>query len=223
MEFYIAYIQVSGNFVLTDRKQKQKMKKQILFLLFTFLTLTTFAQTKKNIIEETFDNIKNKSKVDKSDSTCLKLMQKMYDEALQNEISELSNSTIDEIKNFENSRKSKNTYLFSALMFYQEVITKSAEEKKIKPELQRDLINYLEKEFLYVYNKVPTIVYVYKVETLNLFKDNTELKKYIDEGLKNYPNSIPLKYYSYKYLNEQTYKEDLMKLNKKHWLINIEE
>ena len=108
-------------------------------------------------------------------------------------------------------------------MFYQEVITKSAEEKKIKPELQRDLINYLEKEFLYVYNKVPTIVYVYKVETLNLFKDKTELKKYIDEGLKNYPNSIPLKYYSYKYLNEQTYKEDLMKLNKKHWLINIEE
>ena len=62
------------------------MKKQILFLLFTFLTLTTFAQTKKNIIEETFDNIKNKSKVDKSDSTCLKLTQKMYDEALQNEI-----------------------------------------------------------------------------------------------------------------------------------------
>jgi hypothetical protein len=199
------------------------MKKQILFLLFTFLTLTIFAQTKKNIIEETFDNIKNKSKVDKSDSTCLKLTQKMYDEALQNEISELSNSTIDGIKKFENSRKSKNTYLFSALMFYQEVITKSAEEKKFKPELQRDLINYLEKEFLYVYNKVPTIIYVYKVETLNLFKDKTELKKYIDEGLKNYPNSIPLKYYSYKYLNEQIYKEDLMKLNKKHWLINIEE
>ena len=139
------------------------MKKQILFLLFTFLTLTTFAQTKKNIIEETFDNIKNNSKVDKSDSTCLKLTQKMYEEALQNEISELSNSTIDEIKKFENSRKSKNTYLFSALMFYQEVITKSAKEKKLKPELQRDLINYLEKEFLYVYNKVPTIVYVYKV------------------------------------------------------------
>ena len=91
------------------------MKKQILFLLFTFLTLTTFAQTKKNIIEETFDNIKNKSKVDKSDSTCLKLTQKMYDEALQNEISELSNSTIDEIKKFENSRKSKNTYLFLIL------------------------------------------------------------------------------------------------------------
>ena len=198
------------------------MKKRILFIVFIFFTLTTFAQTKKNIIEETFDNIKDRTKVDKSNFTCLNLTQKMYDEALQNEISELSKSTIDEIKEFEKSRKSKNTYLFSALMFYQEVITKSAEEKVLKPELQRDIINYLEKEFINIYNKIPTIVYVYKVETLNLFENKTELKKYIDEGLKNYPNSIPLKYYSYKYLNEQTYKEDLMKLNKKHWLINIE-
>ena len=31
-------------------------------------------------------------------------------------------------------------------MFYQEVITKSAKEKKLKPELQRDLINYIEKD-----------------------------------------------------------------------------
>ena len=199
------------------------MKKQILFLLFTFLTLTTFAQTKKNIIEETFDNIKSKTKIDKSDSTCFNLTQKMYDEVLQNEISEFQKSTIEEINEFQKSRKSKNTYLFTALMFYQEIITKSAEQKVVKPELQRDIVNYLEKEFLYVYNKIPTIIYVYKVETLNLLKDKTELKKYIDEGLKNYPNSIPLKFYSYKYLNEQTYKEDLMKLNKKHWLINIEE
>ena len=108
-------------------------------------------------------------------------------------------------------------------MFYQEIITKSAEQKALKPELQRDIVNYLEKEFLNVYNKMPTIIYVYKVETLKLFEDKAELKKYIDEGLKNYPNSIPLKYFSYKYLNEQTYKEELMILNKKHWLVNIEE
>ena len=199
------------------------MKKQFLFILFTLFTLATYAQTKKNIIEETFDNIKDRTKVDKSDLTCFNLTQKIYDEGLQNEISGFSKSTIDEVKEFEKNRESKNTYLFTALMFYQEVITKSAEEKVIKPELQRDIINYLEKEFLYVYDKIPTIVYVYKVETLNLFKDKTELKKYIDEGLKNYPNSIPLKFYSYKYLNEQTYKEDLLKLNQKHWLINIEE
>ena len=199
------------------------MKKQILFIVFIFFTLTTFAQIKKNIIEETFDNVKERTKVDKNDFTCLNLTQKMYDEALQNEVSELSKSTIDEIREFEKSRKSKNTYLLSALMFYQEVITKSAEQKILKPELQRDIINYLEKEFINVYNKIPTIVYVYKVETLNLFENKNELKRYIDEGLKNYPNSIPLKYYSYKYLNEQTYKEDLMKVNKKHWLINIEE
>lgn len=194
-----------------------------LVILSLFLTSTIFAQTKKNIIEETFDNIKSKAKIDKSDSTCFNLTQKMYGEVLQNEISEFNKSTLEEINEFQKSRKSKNTYLFTVLMFYQEIITKSAEQKVVKPELQRDIVNYLEKEFLFVYNKIPTIIYIYKVETLNLFEDKTELKKYIDEGLKNYPNSIPLKYYSYKYLNEQTYKEDLMKLNKKHWLINIEE
>ncbi|MDI9311979.1 MAG: hypothetical protein QM535_17330 [Limnohabitans sp.] len=198
------------------------MNKYIV-ILSLFLTSTIFAQTKKNIIEETFDKIKSNTKIDKNDSTCFNLTQKMYDEVLQNEISEFQKSTIEEINEFQKSRKSKNTYLFTALMFYQEIITKSAEQKVVKPELQRDIINYLEKEFLYVYNRIPTIIYVYKVETLNLLEDKTELKKYIDEGLKNYPNSIPLKYYSYKFLNVQTYKEDLMKLNKKHWLINIEE
>ncbi len=199
------------------------MKNQILFITITLFTLTTFAQTKKNIIEETFDRIKDNTKVDKSDLTCFNLTQKMYDEALQNEISQLKKSTIEEINEFQKSRKSKNTYLFSVLMFYQDVITKSADEKVLRAELQRDIVNYLEKEFLYVYNKLPTIIYIYKVETLNLFEDKTELKKYIDEGLEKYPNSIPLKYYSFKYLNEQTYKEELMKINKKHWLVNIEE
>jgi len=200
----------------------QQMSKYII-LISLFLTSTIFAQTKKNIIEETFDKIKSNTKVDKTDLTCYDLTQKMYDEVLQNEISEFKKSTIEEIRNYQNNRKSKNTYLFSALMFYQEVITKSAEQKATKPELQRDIINYLEKEFLEVYNKLPAIIYVYKVETLNLFDDKSELKKYIDEGLKNYPNSIPLKYYSYKYLNELTYKEELMRINKIHWLVNIQE
>ena len=196
------------------------MNKYIV-IISLFLTSIIFAQKEKNIVEKTFDNIKSKTKIDKLDSTCFNLTQKMYDEVLQNEISEFKKSTIEEINEFQKNRKSKNTYLFTALMFYQEIVTKSAEQKVVKPELQRDIVNYLEKEFLYVYNKIPTIIYVYKVETLNLLKDKTELKKYIDEGLKNYPNSIPLKFYSYKYLNEQTYKEDLMKLNKKHWLINL--
>jgi hypothetical protein len=197
------------------------MKKYII-IFSIFLTSTIYSQT-KNIIERTFDDIKNNSKVDKKDSTCYRLMQKMYDEVLQNENSEFKESTIKEINQYQNSRKSKNTYLFSALMFYQEIITKSAKEKVVKPELQRDIINYLEKENIEIYNKIPIIIYVYKVETLNLFDDKSEVKKYIDEGLINYPNSIPLKYYSYKYLNEQTYKEELMKINKKHWLVNIEE
>jgi len=92
------------------------MKKQFLLLL-TILTLTTFAQTKKNIVEETFDNIKNNTKVDKTDSTCFNITQKMYEEVLQNEISEFKKSTIEEISKFKKSRKSKNTYLFTALIF----------------------------------------------------------------------------------------------------------
>lgn len=196
--------------------------KNYLIIIITFFSSVVYSQD-KNIIEKTFNEIKRNSKVDKKDSTCYNLMQKMYDEILQGENSEFKESTINEIKNYQNSRKSKNSYLFSALMFYQDVITKSANEKIIKPELQRDIINYLEKENIEIYNKIPTIIYVYKVETLKLFDDKTEMKKYIDEGLKNYPNSIPLKYYSYKYLNEQTYKEELLKINKKHWLINMEE
>lgn len=198
------------------------MKKYII-LIFVFLITTIFAQNKKNIIEETFDKIKKDTKIDKTDSTCYNLTQKMYEEILQNDTSKFQKSTIEEIKNFQSNRKAKNTYLFTTLMFYQDVITKSAEQKIVKPELQRDIINYLEKEFLEVYNKIPAIIYVYKVETLNLLNNKSELKKYIDEGLKNYPNSIPLRFYSYKFLNDLTYKEELIKKNKIHWLINIQE
>lgn len=194
-----------------------------IILISLFFSATHFAQTKGNLIEETFDKIKNKSKVDKTDLTCYNLTQKMYDEVLQNDISEFKTNTIEEIYSYQNNKKSKNTYLFTALLFYQEILTKSAEQKATRPELQRDLINYLEKEFLIVYNKLPALIYVYKVETLYLLDHKSELKKYIDEGLKNYPTSIPLKYYSFKYLNEQTYKEELIKINKKHWLVNIQE
>jgi hypothetical protein len=196
--------------------------KNYIIVISIFLASTVYSQT-KNIIEKTFDGIKINSKVDKKDSTCYTLMQKMYDEVLQNESGVFTENTIKEINQYQNSRKSKNTYLLSALMFYQEVITKSAVDNVVKPELQRDIINYLEKETVEIYGKIPVIIYVYKVETLNLFNDKSEVKKYIDKGLKNYPNSIPLKYYSYKYLNQQTYKEDLMKINKKHWLVSIEE
>lgn len=132
-----------------------------LFLISLFLTSTVFAQTKKNIVEETFDKVKNNSKVDKSDSTCFNLAQKMYDEVLQNDISELKKSTLKEIIEYKKNKKSKNTYLFSVLLFYQDVITTSSEQKASKPELQRDIINYLEKEFLDIYNKIPVLVYVY--------------------------------------------------------------
>lgn len=198
------------------------MNKYII-LISLFLTSINFAQTKKNAVEKAFDKVKKSTKIDKTDFTCYNLTQKMYDEVLQNEISELKNSTMVEIVKYQNNRKSKNTYLFSTLMFYQEVILESAKEKTIRPELLKDLINYLEKEFLEVYNKLPAIIYVYKVETLSYFDEKSELKKYIDEGLKHYPNSIPLKYYSYKYLNDLTYKEELMRVNKIHWLVNIQE
>jgi hypothetical protein len=211
--------------LLNQPIQKQinaNMNKFIILISFV-LSSSTFAQSKSNIIEETFDKMKSNTKVDKTDFTCYDLVQKMYDEVLQNNNSDFKESTIEDIRKYQSNRKSKNTYLFSALMFYQDVITKSAEQKMSKPELQRDIINYLEKEFLEVYNKIPAIIYVYKVETLNLLEDKNELKKYIDEGLKNYPNSIPLKYYSYKYLNDITYKEELMRINNIHWLVNIQE
>ena len=57
------------------------MNKYIILISF-FLTSTIFAQNKKNIIEETFDKIKNDTKVDKKDLTCYNLTQKMYNEVL---------------------------------------------------------------------------------------------------------------------------------------------
>ncbi len=194
--------------------------KTYLLILALFFSLTSYSQD-ANIIEKSFNEMKRNTKVDNTDSTCFKLMQKMYDEVLQNNNSGFTKLTINEIKKYQSAKKSKNTYLFSALMFYQEVIGKSLELNSVNPALQRDVVNYLEKESISLYNKIPNIVYVYKVETLNLLNDKTELKKYIDEGLKHYPNSIPLKYYSYVFLKDETYKEELLKLNKVHWLVQM--
>ena len=189
-------------------------------LIFLFFTISSQSQS-NNIVKETFDKLKQKTKVDKKDTICFHLMQNLYDDVLQNEKSEIQEITIKKIKEYQENKKSKNLHLFFAFLFYQDCVTKSTESKVVKPELQRDIINYLESEYLEIYNKIPKIIYVYKVETLNLFENKTEIKKYIDEGLKYYPESIPLKYYSYTILGEQTYKDELLKINKKHWLVNL--
>jgi hypothetical protein len=72
-----------------------------IILISLFLTSTIFAQTQKNIVEETFDRLKENTKVDKTDLTCYMLSQKMYDEVLQNDKSDFKKSTIEEIKNFQ--------------------------------------------------------------------------------------------------------------------------
>ncbi len=74
--------------------------KTYLLIVALFLSLTSFSQD-ANVIEKTFNEMKRNTKVDNTDSTCFKLMQKMYDEVLQNNNSGFTKPTINEIKKYQ--------------------------------------------------------------------------------------------------------------------------
>ncbi len=194
------------------------MKK--LFLLFLlFIGLNIPAQTAA-AAKEVFEKIKKESKIDGSDRTVYNLLDEFYAKTLQAENDELNAGTLERTQKLVSDPNTKNLHILMLFLMYQQHISQTAAVGKASDAgFQMATMKLLEDELRNVYGKVPAIVYVYKYEALESGNKKEEAKAAALQGLKEYPDSVPLKMYVYLSTNDEAIKNDLLKNHANHWMV----
>ncbi len=195
-------------------------------LLFTTLITLSFylasAQNNRSVFAKQLQELKSKSVIDTNDSTALIIINNFYEEVLQSDKGELQESTSLRLNKFVKSEESKNKYLIILFLIYQKHISEtSLKGIKSNPDFQLETLNILEKEYKELYQVIPPIIYVYKVEALNNGNKLKEARSEILRGLSIYPESVPLKVYQYLAIKEESLKKDLIVNHSNHWLVQL--
>jgi hypothetical protein len=193
----------------------------IFFSALLLVSAKLFSQSGvQNYFDSALIQLKSESTIDKTDSTVFLLLQEFYDEVLQSDKGELSEKTQQKFIAFDKNEESKNKYLLTLFLMYQDHIGQAAEEGK-QPEVQFQMacINALENEMMNVYNQLPVIISIYKAEALQSAGRFDESKKVVDETLKKVPQSIPLKLYKFLYSGDESMKRDLLANHSGHWMV----
>lgn len=194
------------------------MKKLILAFLF-FLGINAFSQTAA-AAKEVFEKIKKESKIDGNDKTIYDILDEFYNKNLQAENDEMTTETVEKIQRLASDPATKNLHILMLFLMYQQHISQTAMAgKKPNPEFQVETMRLLEDETKSVYGKVPAIIYIYKYEALDGANKKDEAKAVAVQGLKEYPDSVPLKVYSYLSTKDEAIKNDLLKNHPNHWMV----
>ena len=150
-------------------------------LLIIILTLTysiANAQNNNDSYLKTFDDLKSKSKIDKSDTTSLEVINNFYHDVLQSDKGELGSNTINKLQKFMTSPDAKNKYLIEIfLMYLQHISETAAKNLKTNPDFQVANMKYLKSEFEELYRRTPAIIFIYNSEALESAQRIEEAKK----------------------------------------------
>ncbi|UMQ40376.1 hypothetical protein MKS83_13315 [Chryseobacterium sp. Y16C] len=193
------------------------MKKFVL-IFFIMINLSLYAQ--KASIKDIYPDLKKKSQIDKSDKTIYNLLTTFYEKNLQADQEEMTPEDIQQIEKLVSDPNTKNLHILMLFLMYQQHISKTAAVgKKPDADFQIETMNILENETKDIFGKIPAIIYIYKAEALESGHRKDESQNTIIQGLKEYPDSIPLKVYSYLNTKDNTIKDDLIKNHSRHWMV----
>ena len=192
--------------------------KNLITLLFLFFGIFAFSQ--EDVFETVSQNLKKSSKIDKKDTKVANLLDRFYREALQSDKGELSAETPELInKTFEDNNL-KNGHILFLFFMYQDYISKTvAVGKPSDSKYQVQMMDFIYNESKEIWGKAPAIIYIYKCEALDTDKKTKESLEIISEGLKEYPDCVPLKVYQYLNRKDEKLKEDLIKNHSNHWMV----
>jgi hypothetical protein len=194
------------------------MKKLALIFLI-MINLSLYAQNKPSI-KDIYPEIKKQSQIDKSDKTVYNLLTTFYDKNLQADQEEMTPEDIQQIERLVSDPSTKNIHILMLFLMYQQHISKTAAVgKEPDVDFQIDTMNILEIETKEIFGKIPAIIYIYKAEALESGHKKEESQNTVAQGLKEYPDSIPLKVYSYLNTKDNAIKNDLIKNHSKHWMV----
>lgn len=193
--------------------------KKLALLLFLFINLSLFAQSKESV-QDIYQELKQQSKIDKSDKTVYNLLSDFYEKSLQADEEIITSEDIQQIEKLLSDPNTKNLHILTLFLMYQQHISQTAAVgKESDPNFQIEIMNILESETKDVFGKIPAIIYIYKAEALESGKRNEDSQNTVAQGLKEYPDSIPLKVYSYLNTHDNILKNDLVKNHSKHWMV----
>lgn len=194
------------------------MRKLIIGTLLC-LSISVFAQS-GNSMASILQKIKSQSKIDTQDKVVYDLMDEFYQKNLQADSDEMTPEFTHRIQKAVSDPNTKNIHLLYLLLMYQQHISRAvAEGKSPNPEFQIETMNLLESETKEVYGKLPAIIYIFKAEALDSGSKKEEAKITVANGLKEYPDSIPLKVYSYLNTKDEDLRQDLIKNHPNHWMV----
>jgi hypothetical protein len=190
------------------------MKKRTIIIL--FLTFNVFAQPNESRI----NRLRTETIIDNQDKAVFDLLEEFYTQGLQSELGELSPNMQKKINKLYQNKNTKNRHLLLMFMAYQDHISQTvAVGKRPNTRFQVELTTDLAYEFKNIFNKIPAIIYIYKFEAFDTSGQNEEAAKIIDEGLKDYPDSVPLKVYKFLSSKDETIKTDLITNHPNHWMV----
>ncbi|MGG5209137.1 hypothetical protein ACQWU4_09310 [Chryseobacterium sp. MIQD13] len=194
------------------------MKKLILVIFFC-IGLNIFAQT-ANQVQDLFLKIKQESKIDRSDRAVYDVLDEFYNKNLQAENDEITPETVQRIEKLASNPDTKNLHILLLFLMYQQHISRTSVAGKTPDSgFQIEAMKILENETRDIYGKVPAIIYIYKYEALDGSGKKEEAKAAVAQGLKEYPDSVPLKVYSYLNTKDEVLKNDLVKNHPNHWMV----
>lgn len=193
--------------------------KNLMLIFIVISSFKTFSQTNdnyRNMIKE----LKANSTIDKNDLSVLNLMDDFYQEVLQSDKGELSQKTSIRMKKMLSDKTIKNNHLLKIFMIYQNYINYATNAgKQPNSKFQVDIIKDLENEINSIFGYTPIIIQIYKAEALNSDGQKKEASLTISDALLKFPNSIPLKVYSYLDNKNEFVKKDLIENHSNHWMV----
>ncbi|MGK6342371.1 hypothetical protein ACMGDK_09040 [Chryseobacterium sp. DT-3] len=194
------------------------MKKLILTIFFC-IGLNTFAQS-GNQVKEIFLKIKQESKIDRNDKAVYDILDEFYTKSLQAENDEMTPETVQRIEKLASNPETKNLHILLLFLMYQQHLSRTSMiGKKPDTEFQIEAMKLLESETFDIYGKVPAIIYIYKAEALDGAGKKENAKVAVNQGLKEYPDSVPLKVYSYLNTKDEVLRNNLVKNHPNHWMV----
>lgn len=193
--------------------------KKIVFIALTFLSIQAFSQ-QNDAYKEFIDKAKKEAIVDGQDMEVYDLLNDFYEQVLQSDTGELNPDVPTRIKHLYENKDAKNKHLLIMFLGYQDYISATVgARQKLDEDFQLSLVEDLEHEIEKTYGKVPVLILIYKVEALRSAGKMEEAKKMISNGLKNFPNSVSLKVYSYVDTEDEAIKMYLVKNHSNHWMV----
>lgn len=190
----------------------------MLIVIFCF-GLNTFAQS-GNQVKDIFLKIKQESKIDRNDKAVYDLLDEFYTKSLQAENDEMTPETVQKIEKLASNPDTKNLHILLLFLMYQQHLSRTSMVGKTPDtEFQIEAIKLLENETKDIYGKIPAIIYIYKFEALDGGGKKEDAKATVDQGLKEYPDSVPLKVYRYLNTKDEVLRNDLVKNHPNHWMV----